>query len=323
MTSIPDQVRQAAAAVMAEADFVRIHATKIPSYTKALLAKYPVVTTLDPANHFIIPDNPEQTAAYVLALDSINFGSGYFKVAQEAEIPLEYTVIAGALKEAFLDERLDNADKWSRVSAADCHDVFNVPVGRRTRLDELMRLFALHLNETGRRIESEYGGKVLNLLEACGNSAVALVEQVATWPTFADVAVYKGRAVPVFKRAQILAADMYLALQGAAPAGFTDMNALTIFSDNMVAHVLHSDGLVEYAPALQDKIFRGVPLDAGSPEETEIRAAAIHAVELMKNADTREGIRVNSVNLDHILWNRGYEAGIYEKPAHRTFSVWY
>ena len=32
---------------------------------------------------------------------------------------------------------------------------------------------------------------------------------------------------------------------------------------------------------------------------------------------------IKKANLDHILWNRGYEAGIYEKPAHRTFSVWY
>ncbi len=305
---------------MAEASFVSIQHDKIAPYTASLLEKYPLITALDADHHFLSQDSPAVTAAYLFALDSVNFGSGYFKVAQACGVEFEYNHVAGALKKAFAENRLNIPHKWAAATPAECHEVFGVPQGRDARLDELMGLFAGHLQETGRRIISEHGGSVMRLLETAANSAVALTDIVGNWPTFRDVSAYKGREVAFYKRAQILAADIYLALQGKPPAAFADMAGLTIFADNMVPHVLRHDGIIAYAPALAATIDAGTMIAAGSSEETEIRAAGIHAVELMKKT---AATHVTAVNLDHILWNRGYEAGIYALPTHRTWSVWY
>lgn len=322
-SSLSAQVRCDAAWVMGQAEFIKIDTAQIPKYTAGLLAKYPLVTKLEEGHHFLAHDAPEKTAAYIIALDSVNFGSGYFKDAQACGIELEYNQIAGALKSAFSANRLCVPVQWASATPLECHEVFGVPPSRHERLDRLMALFAAHLQETGRRIIAEHGGSVSKLLAASDNSAATLTNIVGAWPTFRDVTEYKGREVAIYKRAQILAADIYLALQGQAPAAFTDMDALTIFADNMVPHVLRHDGILSYAPLLAEKIDNGLMIEPGAQEETEIRMAGIHAVELMKNAAARSGSRVTSVNLDHILWNRGYEAGIYALPTHRTWSVWY
>ena len=83
--------------------------------------------------------------------------------------------------------------------------------------------------------------------------------------------------VPFFKRAQIAAAD--LALAGLAPA--EDLDRLTLFADNLVPHVLRLDGVLEFDDDLVARIDAEELLEHDSPEEVEIRACALHAVELL------------------------------------------
>jgi hypothetical protein len=321
--SVPQRVRENAAMVAGQAGFVRIHADRIADYTAGILRRYPVITSLDAQSHFLSEASPEQTANFVLALDSVNFGSGFFKIAAEAGVALEYKVISGGLRQAFGESRLNTPYKWLAVTVDECHDIFNVPKGARPALDRLMALFADHLGATGQQIVENYDGQVLNLLEAAGNSASRLVDMVAAWPTFRDMAMHKGHPVAIFKRAQILAADMHLAFEGKGPAAFDDIDMLTCFADNMVPHVLRCDGILEYAPQLAAQIDAGEMIAAQSAAEIEIRACGIHAVELMKRAAMAQLHPVTSVNIDHILWNRGYEPAIYSKPSHKTLTVWY
>jgi hypothetical protein len=321
--SLPQRVRESAEFVATHADFVKIRVDAIEDFTKRMLQRYPIITSLDAQSHFLSEASPAATATFVLALDSVNFGSGYFKAAAEADVALEYAIIAGGLRKAFGQSRMNTPYKWLAATAADCHEIFGVPAGKNRLLDRLMGLFADHLGAAGQQIVESYDGEVMNLLEAAGNSAVSLVNSVASWPTFHDKTVYKGAPISFFKRAQIFAADMHLALQGQAPAAFADMGALTSFADNMVPHVLRCDGILDYAPQLAARIDNGVQIPEGAPEEIEIRACGIHAVELMKRAAAGLGHDVTSVNLDHIIWNRGYEREIYEKPSHKTLTVWY
>lgn len=318
MTAFTDAIRHAARDVCAEAEWVWIEEQRIPAYVAGLLEGADLVSTLDAENHFIDAADREKTAAYVLALDSVNFGSGYFDLAQKSGVDLEYANIAHRLKDAFEKNRLCRAEEWVAADAGLCHDVFGIPEGAHPALDELTDLFALHLRETGERIAREYKGKVENLLAAAEGSAARLAEIVGAWAGFADIAPYKGRNVPVFKRAQILAADMNLAL-----GGLGDMDHLTIFADNMVPHVLRHDGILVYDPAFAAHIDAGEMIPAGAAGEVELRMAAIHAVELMRQSATAQGHHVTSVNLDHLLWHRGYTPAFYEKPRHKTMTVWY
>lgn len=316
---IVDDVRKAAASVCRMAQTVRVDERRLDEYADFLLGKYPLVETFDGTTH-LATDDSARAAAYVIALDSVNFGSGWFWPARQRGCNLEYGVIAGGLKTAFLQGKMDTPEKWTQATAEDCGRMFDIPQGLDPQLDRLQDLFAAHLNMTGRILLREFGGDPLRLVAAASGSATALVEIVSGWESFRDASVYRGFSVPLFKRAQILAADLHLALGGGL---FSDMDSLTIFADNMVPHVLRHDGILHYSGALAEKIDGRAEIASGSADEVELRACAIHAVELLKASAARQGHAVTSVNLDHILWARGYEPEIHEQPPHRTLTTCY
>ena len=106
-----------------------------------------------------------------------------------------------------------------------------------------------------------------------------------------------------------------LALAGVAE--FHDLDRLTIFADNLVPHVLRVDGVLRYDPALAARIDAGELLPPGE-EETEIRACALHACELIAR---RSGVPPRT--LDGWLWNRGQAPRYKAVPRHRTRTVHY
>ena len=70
-------------------------------------------------------------------------------------------------------------------------------------------------------------------------------------------------------------------------AAFRDLDRLTMFADNLVPHVLRVDALLSYDDELLDRIDRGELIEHDSPEEIEIRACALHTVELIAAAARR------------------------------------
>jgi len=319
-----DDIRRAVADVAAQAAHVRLNEERIADFTLGLLkTRRAQMTSLD-TQTLGGGTAPEQKAAYALALDAINFGSGYFELARQSGAALEYADLALHLRRAFDDGGFDAPAVWADVTAARCHDIFRIPAGAHPQLDELMILFARHLQETGQRILTDYAGKTLHLLEAAERSAEKLASLVAAWQGFADLADYRGRVVPIYKRAQIFAADVWLSLGGTGLADFSDMHRLTIFADNMVPHVLRHAGVLIYDSALAARIDANEDIPAGSDAEIELRAVALHAVERMRDAAHAAGYTdITAVNLDHILWNRGYEPDLIALPRHRTLTVFY
>lgn len=319
-----DSIRTAAAEVARQARFVRLNNQRIAPFTHDLLqSRKAQMTDLDQQT-LGGGNTAEDKIAYALALDAINFGSGYFELASQSGVALEYADLAMHLRRAFNERGWGDALCWMSVTAADCHDVFCIPRAAHTQLDALMILFADHLNEAGTRVRDEYGGKTVHLLQSANGSAAALAARVAAWDGFKDVAEYGGMSVPIFKRAQIFAADVWLALRGLGLADFNDIDRLTIFADNMVPHVLRHAGVLTYDADLAARIDAGQEIMAGSAEEVELRALAIHAVERMRDAAHAMGHSdICAVNLDHILWNRGYEKDLIALPRHRTLTVWY
>jgi hypothetical protein len=149
-------------------------------------------------------------------------------------------------------------------------------------------------------------GGALDVIDSARGSAQRLAARLATeCALFADHGFYK--------RAQIAAND--LALAGSAQ--FDDLDALTIFADNLVPHVLRCDGVLVYDEALAAHIDSGRLLAAG-PAEREIRACAVHACELLA---ARTGVPPRV--LDVWLWNRGQAPEYKARPRHRTRTVFY
>jgi hypothetical protein len=104
------------------------------------------------------------------------------------------------------------------------------------------------------------------------------------FPSFRDVTTYAGRAVPLYKRAQILVADLWGAFEGAGPGAFQHLETLTMFADYKVPQVLHGLGVLAYSDALRDVLATETELPYGDPREVEIRAASVQAVEAFCDA---------------------------------------
>jgi hypothetical protein len=161
-------------------------------------------------------------------------------------------------------------------------------------LDELGALLARH-------------GGAQPLIASADGSAARLARTLATeLPSFADHGFYK--------RAQIAANDLVLA----GVADFDDIDTLTVFADNFLPHVLRLDGVLVLEPGLAQRIDAGALIPAGSTEERELRACAVHACELLA---ARFGVAPRV--LDNWLWNRGLEPPYAQRPAHLTRTLFY
>jgi hypothetical protein len=142
-------------------------------------------------------------------------------------------------------------------------------------------------------------------------------------PLYRDVARYDGLEVPFYKRAQLTSADLAAAFGGEGPGCFRDLAELTLFADNLVPHVLRREGVLVYAPPLAARIDRGEVIEAGSPEEVELRAASVHAVESCVAESRRLGADLTSQQLDYRLWTRGQRPEYKAHPRHRTRTSYY
>jgi hypothetical protein len=294
------EIRERCAWVAARAEHVRVNVGAIEPYAAELPAEPPPVPELAGASE-------EQRAAFSLQLNAINFGSGWFPTLRKAPGMSGYRTVEAGLRA----HGPYTADALTAITAPAIAAV----VGQDPE-HELMALFARHLRELGERVREEEGGSFLALARSGEGSAEALAARLATWDGWQDSSPYDGERVPFFKRAQIAAAD--LALTGIAPAG--DLGALTLFADNLVPHVLRLDGVLEADAALEARIDAGELLEHDSPEEVELRACALHAVELLVAASPRP---TTASVVDWILWTRGGGPRYKARPRHRARTTAY
>jgi hypothetical protein len=316
---LTDQVRQSCAAVAERAHFVAIARDALTAYAASLPLDAITTPTLDPAYHFV--GDADDTLAYLLTLDTINFGSGYFPRMRKRGALSGYYTVAVSLKEAFEREGVWDAAGLAAMTPARCAAVF----GQAPDFP-LMALFAQALADLGHLLLAEYDGQPRALLSAADGSAERLSSLLTAMPFYRDVATHDGQPVAFYKRAQLAPADLALALApptGASAPLFADLDRLTIFADNLVPHVLRVDGVLRYDPALLARINAEEPIPAGSAEEVEIRACAVHAVELLKAELHRRGQPVTANQLDYYLWNRGGGPHYKAQPRHRSPGVYY
>ncbi len=297
------ELRSACTSVAGRARSVRIDPEQVSAYVGTLPVDL-VPPEPEPDAH-LTEGTREELAAFWLTLDAINFGSGWFPTLRKPDGRSGYFTIATAVRERFAEH-----GPWS---AAELGEIDRSQIAGTLGQDsdhELMALFAGSLNDLGRHVAGEHDGRYAAVVDVAGGSAVALVEHLGGWACFADTSVYEGTEVAFLKRAQIAAAD----LARAGVAAFRDLDRLTMFADNLVPHVLRVDGLLSYDSALLDRIERGELIEHGSAEEIEIRACALHAVELL--ASERAGAR--EADIDSVLWRRGQEPRYKDSPRHRS-----
>lgn len=273
--------------------------------------------------HYVLPvaptapktslDRPAETASILLlALDAINFGSGYHDVIRKRPGRSGASSMAARLTDYAAATGPLTAARLVEMTSVDASQIFEQELDGGA-LEELMLRFASALNDLGCFLADHHDGSALQLIDKANGSAVALAESLTTMPFYRDVEQHLGIDVSFYKRAQITAADL-------ARAGhhFDDLSRLTAFADNLVPHVLRVDNVLKYDEALAQQIDSGRRLEPGSQGEVEIRAAAVHAVELLA---ARTGHR--PMDIDLALWERGGQPGYKAVRRHRARSVFY
>ena len=305
---------------MEGARWVRIVPEALVTLARDLAEARPPDPHLDPA-HDATADS-DTRLAYVLILDAINFGSGYFPYLSKRPGLSGYFTVASRLRERFQARGPWNATDLSALTARDCAECLGQDLGI-PEVAELMDLYARALNDLGGFLTERYGGRFEGPVIEAGKSAGRLVEILAVMPFYRDVSRIEGIEVPFYKRAQLTAADLAVAFAGRGYGDFTDLRELTSFADNLVPHVLRRSGALIYAPDLAKRIDAEERIGSGSAEEVEIRAAAVHAVELCVESLRKAGVSMTAHRLDYILWSRGQTPAIKAHPRHRTRSVYY
>ncbi|HWM63317.1 MAG TPA: queuosine salvage family protein [Solirubrobacterales bacterium] len=245
--SVSDQVRAACAWVAGRARSVTVDESAIEAYAGDLPAGIDPPEP-DPATE-LVEGGAELRAAFVICLNAINFGSGWWPTIHKRPGHSGYFTIAAGVTERFREK-----GAWS-------------------------------------------------VAELTGMEPAAIAEVVGQepgHPLMTDFAAssYDGREAPFCKRPQLVPAD----LDRAGVATLRDQDRLTAFADNLVPHVLRVDGVLRLDPALAEAIDAGELLEHGSAEEVELRACAIHAVELLAAAVKH---RLLPAEVDYVLWTRG------------------
>jgi hypothetical protein len=288
---VGDSVRAHGAAIAAQATSVRIDLDAL----EALEPGPP--PQLDPRRHYL-EGPPAEVADYLLVLDAINFGSGWFPTIRKRVGSSGYFTVAWAL-----------ADRWragagwttAQLRAMRTEEVADT-LGQ-ARDHELMTLFAQALRELGRFLGAR---RALDLVAEARGSAQRLAETLAG-------AMTMWHDHGFYKRAQLVGSD--LALAGVAELG--DLDELTIFADNLVPHVLRCEGVLVYDERLAAHIDAGRLVRPG-PQEREIRGCAVHACALIAQ---RTGMTEREI--DYALWNRGQRPEYKARPRHRCRTVYY
>lgn len=261
----------------------------------------------------IPPAERERRAAYWLTLDAINCGSGWFPTLRKPDGMSGYRTVASGVKRRFTQHGPWTAAQLAWISTAELAQTLGQDPGH-----ELMLLFTHQLRDLGRHLLTDYGGAFALVGDRASGSANAMVETLAGWDCFADSSIYEGRTVPFLKRAQIAAADLQRA--DAVRPRFKDMFELTMFADNLVPHVLRLDGILEFTPELNARIDAEELIEHGSTEEVEIRACAVHTVELIVRSMARMRRRPApfAATVDQVLWERGQNPAYKSFPRHRS-----
>lgn len=289
--ALTDEVRRSARETAERARFVRIDLDRLEGLDPGTPPE------LDPERHYLEGD-PADVADYMLVLDTINFGSGWFPTLRKRPGSSGYFTVAWALADLWREHGGWTADELRELTATAVAGVLGQDPGH-----ELMELYAQALRDLGSFLGER---RALDVVADAGGSAERLASTLA-----ASMPYYDDRGF--WKRAQIVPSDLALA----GVASFGDLDRLTIFADNVVPHVLRLDGVLSYDPELAARIDACELLPPGD-EERELRACAVHACELLA-----ERLGVPARTIDTALWTRGQASAYKAIPRHRTRTVFY
>jgi len=313
-------VRPACAWVESVAAHVRIAAGGLRRLADSLADAGP--TPAWGAPHLAVPDAPaEDVASWTLLLSALNFSFWEDEPRWRVSGADGYMALAHALRRAHDDGvPVARPSQWASWSVADLASVLRGDPGGPAAPPMLAERHAVAA-EMGAWLRDAHGSSGLAALAAAASPPEFAQTLARTLRLFRDVAEYRGRRIPLLKRAQIAAHDCAAALGPACPPPLRDRSSLTAFADYKLPQVLRAAGALEYSPQLAATVDARVELVAGGEEEVEIRACTVVAVDRLVALLRERGRDVDAATVDSMLWWRGQ--GLRTQPYHRVRTIWY
>ncbi len=265
----------------------------------------------------------DELANFVLVLDALNFyfwGCPRWRITYQERTENGYWALTLALRRALLaGYPITDAHYLATIPAADVAHIL--------RGESVIPEFAArvhNLREAGEALLRDYDGRFLTAISEAGNSGASLLRRVITsFPSFVDVRAYNGRAIPFYKRAQILVSDLGAAFESRGVRLFDDLSCLTAFADYKVPQVLQHLGVLKYSAELERTLSQGRIVPAGSAFEVEIRAATIVAVDNITLSTFELGSPQRAYEIDWHLWALGQKGRSDRLTYHRTPTIAY
>ncbi|XP_076469700.1 queuosine 5'-phosphate N-glycosylase/hydrolase-like [Babylonia areolata] len=290
-------------------------------------------------NHPLNPKTSDRVAVdWVFLADTLNFSfwSGdateKFMVKYGGVEHTGYWSLCAALNRA-LDEGIPilDASYYATISRDDFMKVFrsdsdhDIPM-----IDE--RIEVMH--EAGKALMQKYEGTFVNCVKECDKSAQRLLQLVLhEFPAYRDTVTYNGKQLGLYKRAQILIADIWGACEGKGLGEFTDIDTLTMFADYRIPQALAYFGAMKYSDSLMDLLRKDTLMQTGDRLEVEIRGVSIWVTELVREEVERQlaadpatrDSHINSVLIDHYLWDyrRDHAVSTDAFPFHKVRCIYY
>lgn len=304
--------------VVLGATHVRISDAALSALAESLLAAPDPPVWGEP--HLVSAD-AETVAGWTLLLSALNFSFWQDEPRWRVLGYDGYMALAHALRRAHdSGERVASPVMWTTWSVEDLASVLRGDSAGAPSPPMLAERHAVAA-ELGRWLAAAHGGSALAALSTAPSAAAFAQVLATTLRGFRDVAEYRGRRVPLLKRAQIAAHDCGAALGDRAPAGLRDRSGLTAFADYKVPQVLRAAGALVYAAPLANAVDARIELAPGSEEEVEMRAATVVAVSRLVALLHARGRALDATQVDAMLWWRGQ--GMRSQPYHRVRTIWY
>ena len=242
-------VRDSTAWVCAGAEHVQLDASKLADLAKSVAAQSGdhklKIASRNPGHHpeggdgegvgwgaeIHFVGDEEATIQYLFVVDALNF------CFWPSQGEWEYEDLSTALKRTL---EADGAALSSERLAAMNEQSLTLLLGGKQLPNMAARVE--HLREVGRELTERWGGSAAELVRSCNGSAQRFVDViVSTFPGFRDHITYKGRQICFYKRAQILAGDIWGALKGRGLGAMSDVDKLTMFAgQNCCKSLFHS-----------------------------------------------------------------------------------
>jgi hypothetical protein len=328
-----EKVRASAALVAEHARSVRIDEAGLAAFAPSLRDSVPPRE----AAQFPLQFSERSRVNFEVVRALLEFGSGFRLVLKQSTGRGAHETMTAGLFSLFITHGDISAATLVGQSLFDVSTLFSIPLsveeavpgvlaGVATQLvDSPVKALAVFihrvLGDCGRILQGRNCIDFFDLLvkelrpsAAEPIDANRLIEMIASlFPAFNDVAEYHGQSVQIFKKAQLLCANLKQAFDsGSLSFGVSGVECVTVFADNVLPCVLRAKGVLVFAPELAARVDAGKVLPAGD-EEVELRLVAVEACERLLKASG-----ISTRRLDLYLWELGKEAPFRELNRHYT-----